>query len=67
MFSVLVWKSHIFIPTCALVPIPSTSNTSVKINIALPPAFVWEFGAGNVGDLNRYMAQGSGHMLENLA
>lgn len=46
----LVWKGWIFL-TCAssaaLVPVPSTSNVSVKMNIALTLVFVQEFGAEN--------------------
>lgn len=50
MIRALVWKGWIFL-TCAssaaLVTIPSTSNVSVKMNIALTLVFVQEFGAGN--------------------
>lgn len=46
----LVWKRWIFL-TCAsiaaLVTVPSTSNVSVKMNIALTLVFVQEFRAGN--------------------
>lgn len=46
----LLWKGKIF-PTCAsrtaLVPVPSTSSVSVKMDIALTPVFVQEFVALN--------------------